>query len=165
MGPSHRFAWMHEWAFLVAWMRENRKKNAWMRELKKTCVNVKNDFSIAWMRESALFFAWTRNIEFQSNHNRICKFWYYSIDFQLRSTIWWQSNFNLSITTPKAMKSVRTSDLCPKPGLRWAAPLPDVNNLTIFTKLMVRLEIGHWLSIDSWQFHWFVECGIQLSYA
>ena len=40
-GAPQRFAWMREWAFLVAWMRENRKK-------------------IARMRESALLFAWTR---------------------------------------------------------------------------------------------------------
>ena len=53
-----RFAWMHEWAFLVAWMRENGKKNCVNVWIEKTCVNIKNNFSIAWMRESALFLAW-----------------------------------------------------------------------------------------------------------
>ena len=45
------FAWMREWAFLVAWMRENRKKIAWMRELKKLAWTWKSIFLIAWTRE------------------------------------------------------------------------------------------------------------------
>ena len=60
LGAPQRFAWMREWAFLVAWMRENRKKNCVNAWIEKTCVNVKIHFSIALMRESALLFAWTR---------------------------------------------------------------------------------------------------------
>ena len=43
-GAPQRFAWMCEWAFLVAWMRENRKKIVWMRELKRLAWTWKSIF-------------------------------------------------------------------------------------------------------------------------